>query len=92
MPDCNFEHERELGKDEAGYRCGARYVHGVGAGLWKDETREKKKKVWVMMLYILRRSLNRGKIIKSSIGEMDSGVEWYLEKKKNHEARHLSSV
>lgn len=42
----------------------------------------------------IKKKLNRGKIIKSSIGEMDSGcgVEWYLEKKENHEARHLSSV
>lgn len=34
MADCNFEHEREFGKDEAGYRCGARYVHDADAMLY----------------------------------------------------------
>lgn len=37
MADSDFEHEREFGKDEAGYRCGAGDVHGVDAMLYKGK-------------------------------------------------------
>ena len=50
MADCNFKHEGNFGEDEAGYRCGARYVHGAGAILYKysdkcqDQNQEKKER------------------------------------------------
>ena len=50
MTDCNFKHERNFGEDEAGYRCGARHVHGAGAMLYKcpdkcqDQNQEKKER------------------------------------------------
>ena len=44
MPDCNLEHERDVGKDEAGYRCGARYVHCAGAMVCKSEAKKEKRK------------------------------------------------
>ena len=42
MPDCGFEHERDLGKNQPGQRCGARDVHGVSAVLCKSEASEEK--------------------------------------------------
>ncbi len=40
MPDCDLEHERDFGEDKAGYRCGARCVHGAGAMLCNCDARK----------------------------------------------------
>ena len=32
VPNCDFEHERDFWKDEAGYRGGTRQVHGYRCG------------------------------------------------------------